>query len=95
MRGGADPDAIAGISRASKCLRFLARHPGAYKDVSAVVAAAEHAGLARRLARLRPMICIKGSGMTHFAQPQGYDLMTACAWRRRLKELDRFNVLLE
>jgi SHS2 domain-containing protein len=34
--------------------------PGAYKDVSGVVAAAEHAGLARRVARLRPLICIKG-----------------------------------
>ncbi len=34
--------------------------PGAYKDVGAVVAAAEHAGLARRVARLRPLICIKG-----------------------------------
>jgi tRNA-splicing ligase RtcB len=34
--------------------------PGAYKDVGAVVAAAERAGLARRVARLRPLICIKG-----------------------------------
>jgi tRNA-splicing ligase RtcB len=34
--------------------------PGAYKDVGAVVAAAEQAGLARRVARLRPMICVKG-----------------------------------
>jgi tRNA-splicing ligase RtcB len=34
--------------------------PGAYKDVSAVVLAAEQAGLARRVARLRPLICIKG-----------------------------------
>jgi tRNA-splicing ligase RtcB len=34
--------------------------PGAYKDVGAVVAASEHAGLARRVARLRPLICIKG-----------------------------------
>lgn len=34
--------------------------PGAYKDVSLVVAAAENAGLARRVARLRPLICIKG-----------------------------------
>jgi tRNA-splicing ligase RtcB/Archease protein family (MTH1598/TM1083) len=34
--------------------------PGAYKDVNAVVAAAEHAGLARRVARLRPLICVKG-----------------------------------
>jgi tRNA-splicing ligase RtcB len=34
--------------------------PGAYKDVSAVVAAAEQACLARRVARLKPLICIKG-----------------------------------
>ena len=34
--------------------------PGAYKDVTAVVMAAENAGLARRVARLRPLICIKG-----------------------------------
>jgi tRNA-splicing ligase RtcB len=34
--------------------------PGAYKDVGAVVAAAERAGLARRVARLRPLISIKG-----------------------------------
>jgi tRNA-splicing ligase RtcB len=34
--------------------------PGAYKDVGAVVLAAEEAGLARRVARLHPLICIKG-----------------------------------
>jgi tRNA-splicing ligase RtcB len=34
--------------------------PGAYKDVSLVVGAAEHAGLAGRVAFLRPMLCIKG-----------------------------------
>ena len=34
--------------------------PGAYKDVSSVVEAAEAAGLARRVARLRPLICVKG-----------------------------------
>jgi tRNA-splicing ligase RtcB len=34
--------------------------PGAYKDVSAVVEAAEHAGLAKRVARLRPLVCVKG-----------------------------------
>jgi tRNA-splicing ligase RtcB len=34
--------------------------PGAYKDVSAVVEAAQHAGLSKRVAKLRPMICIKG-----------------------------------
>ena len=34
--------------------------PGAYKDVSRVVEVAERAGLARRVARLTPVICIKG-----------------------------------
>lgn len=34
--------------------------PGAYKDVSAVVRSAEDAGLARRVAKLEPLICIKG-----------------------------------
>jgi tRNA-splicing ligase RtcB (3'-phosphate/5'-hydroxy nucleic acid ligase) len=34
--------------------------PGAYKDVNAVAEAAEHANLARRVARLVPVICIKG-----------------------------------
>ena len=34
--------------------------PGAYKDVDAVVEVAELAGLARRVAQLRPMVCIKG-----------------------------------
>jgi tRNA-splicing ligase RtcB len=34
--------------------------PGAYKDVGAVVDAAHRAGLARKVARLKPMVCIKG-----------------------------------
>jgi len=34
--------------------------PGAYKDVSAVAIAAERAGLAKRVARLKPLICVKG-----------------------------------
>ncbi len=34
--------------------------PGAYKDVAAVVDAAEAAGLARKVARLEPLVCIKG-----------------------------------
>ncbi len=34
--------------------------PGAYKDVGAVVDAADEAGLARKVARLAPMACIKG-----------------------------------
>jgi len=34
--------------------------PGAYKDVNAVVDAADAAGLARKVAKLKPVICIKG-----------------------------------
>jgi len=34
--------------------------PGAYKDVRAVVDSADQAGLARKVARLEPIICIKG-----------------------------------
>jgi tRNA-splicing ligase RtcB len=34
--------------------------PGAYKDVSAVVDAAHQAGLARKVARLMPLVCVKG-----------------------------------
>ena len=34
--------------------------PGAYKDVAAVVDATQAAGLARKVARLEPLICIKG-----------------------------------
>ncbi len=50
-----------GIIIRSPSMRGVAEEaPGAYKDVSAVVSAAEHAGLARRVARLRPLICIKG-----------------------------------
>lgn len=50
-----------GIVIRSPSMRGVAEEaPGAYKDVSAVVAAAEHAGLARRVARLKPLVCIKG-----------------------------------
>jgi tRNA-splicing ligase RtcB len=34
--------------------------PAAYKDVTAVVDAADAAGLARKVARLEPLVCIKG-----------------------------------
>jgi tRNA-splicing ligase RtcB len=45
----------------SPSMRGIAEEaPSAYKDVSAGVLAAERAGLARRVARLRPPICIKG-----------------------------------
>ena len=45
----------------SPSLRGVAEEaPGAYKDISAVVEAADHAGLACLVARLEPMVCIKG-----------------------------------
>ena len=50
-----------GITVRSPSPRGVAEEaPGAYKDVAAVVLASEQAGLARRVARLRPVICIKG-----------------------------------
>ena len=50
-----------GILVRSPSMRGVAEEaPGAYKDVGAVVEAAEHAGLARRVARLEPLVCIKG-----------------------------------
>jgi len=56
-----DDLAAQGILIRSPSTRGVAEEaPGAYKDVSAVVAAAEDAGLARRVARLRPLVCIKG-----------------------------------
>ncbi|MGO9006700.1 MAG: RtcB family protein [Beijerinckiaceae bacterium] len=56
-----DDLAAQGILIRSPSTRGVAEEaPGAYKDVGAVVTAAEQAGLARRVARLRPLICIKG-----------------------------------
>jgi tRNA-splicing ligase RtcB (3'-phosphate/5'-hydroxy nucleic acid ligase) len=56
-----DDLADRGILIRSPSARGVAEEaPGAYKDVGAVVLAAEHAGLARRVARLAPLICIKG-----------------------------------
>jgi tRNA-splicing ligase RtcB len=34
--------------------------PGAYKDVTAVVDAADDAGLSRKVAKLEPIVCVKG-----------------------------------
>jgi len=62
-KGRAVVDELAdrGIAIRSPSDRGVAEEaPGAYKEVAAVVAAAEDAGLARRVARLRPVICIKG-----------------------------------
>jgi tRNA-splicing ligase RtcB len=50
-----------GILIRSPSLRGVAEEaPGAYKDVSAVVQAADDAGLAHCVARLEPLVCIKG-----------------------------------
>ncbi len=56
-----DELARRGIEIRSDSLRGIAEEaPGAYKDVAAVVDAADRAGLARTVARLEPVICIKG-----------------------------------
>ena len=56
-----DELARQGIIIRSPSLRGIAEEaPLAYKDVSAVVDAAHRAGLARKVARLAPLICIKG-----------------------------------
>lgn len=62
-RGNALMDDLAsrGILIRSPSLRGVAEEaPGAYKDVSAVVDAADKAGLSRKVAKLAPLICIKG-----------------------------------
>ena len=50
-----------GILIKSPSMRGVAEEaPEAYKDVAAVVDAADAAGLARKVARLEPLVCIKG-----------------------------------
>lgn len=50
-----------GIFIRTKTMRGVAEEaPGAYKDVDEVVTATEGAGLARRVAFLRPLACVKG-----------------------------------
>jgi len=56
-----DELAARGILVRSASSRGVAEEaPGAYKDVGAVVDAAENAGLSRKVAWLKPLICIKG-----------------------------------
>ena len=62
-RGRQVVDALAarGIIVRSPSSRGVAEEaPGVYKDVSAVVDAADEAGLSRKVARLKPLVCIKG-----------------------------------
>lgn len=50
-----------GVLIRSRTWRGVAEEaPGAYKDVDAVAESAERAGLARRIARLEPIACVKG-----------------------------------
>ena len=56
-----DELATRGIIVKSPSTRGVAEEaPGAYKDIEAVVEAAHAAGLARKVAKLEPVICIKG-----------------------------------
>jgi len=56
-----DELASRGILIRSPSLRGVAEEaPGAYKDVGRVVDAADRAGLSRKVARLEPLICVKG-----------------------------------
>jgi len=50
-----------GVLIRSRSMRGIAEEaPGAYKDVSEVVDATEQAHLATKVARLIPLICVKG-----------------------------------
>jgi tRNA-splicing ligase RtcB len=56
-----DELAARGIIVRSPSARGVAEEaPGAYKDVSAVVDAADRAGLSRKVAKLEPLVCVKG-----------------------------------
>jgi tRNA-splicing ligase RtcB len=56
-----DDLASQGILIRSPTARGVAEEaPGAYKDVTAVVDAADRAGLARKVAKLVPLVCVKG-----------------------------------
>ena len=62
-RGREVVDALAteGILIRSPSMRGVAEEaPGAYKDVADVVEVSARAGLARKVARLKPVICVKG-----------------------------------
>ncbi|MGH8711423.1 MAG: RtcB family protein, partial [Burkholderiales bacterium] len=56
-----DELARQGILIRTRSMRGVAEEaPGAYKDVNLVAEATEQAGLARRVAFLRPKVCVKG-----------------------------------
>jgi tRNA-splicing ligase RtcB len=56
-----DELAARGVIVRSPSRRGVAEEaPGAYKDVETVVDAADQAGLSRKVAKLTPIICVKG-----------------------------------
>jgi tRNA-splicing ligase RtcB len=56
-----DSLAARGILIRSQSMRGVAEEaPDAYKSIERVVDAAEAAGLAHKVARLEPLICVKG-----------------------------------
>jgi tRNA-splicing ligase RtcB len=56
-----DELAARGIIVRSPSSRGVAEEaPGAYKDVAAVVDAADRVGLSHKVARLEPLVCVKG-----------------------------------
>ncbi len=60
-RAVVDELAARGILIRSPSVRGVAEEaPPAYKDIGAVVESSDRAGLARRVARLAPLVCIKG-----------------------------------
>jgi tRNA-splicing ligase RtcB len=62
-RGRDVVDSLAkrGITIRSPSMRGIAEEaPDSYKDVSAVIEVTHRAGLARKVAQLRPLLCIKG-----------------------------------
>jgi tRNA-splicing ligase RtcB (3'-phosphate/5'-hydroxy nucleic acid ligase) len=60
-RAVVDELAARGIEVRSPSLRGVAEEaPGAYKDVDGVVRATHEAGLARLVARVEPVVCVKG-----------------------------------
>jgi tRNA-splicing ligase RtcB len=62
-RGRQIVDELAGrgiIIRSPSARGVAEEAPGAYKDVTEVVDAADRAGLSRKVARLEPVVCVKG-----------------------------------
>jgi tRNA-splicing ligase RtcB len=62
-RGGALIDELGShgvVIKAHSASGVAEEAPGAYKDVEEVARVAEEAGLSRRVARLRPVACVKG-----------------------------------